>query len=95
MVYVTLILTFATGGRLATTIDHLIVQVFVFGLFVMQLAVMLFLPADGNLLLAHDPWPGVEFANGVQLPSNEPGLGVRALAGVGGADGGSAPEGTV
>jgi L-Ala-D/L-Glu epimerase / N-acetyl-D-glutamate racemase len=32
---------------------------------------------DGNLLLAHDPWPGVEFANGVQLPSNEPGLGVR------------------
>ena len=32
---------------------------------------------DGNLLLAHDPWPGVEFAGGVQLPSNEPGLGVR------------------
>ena len=32
---------------------------------------------DGNLLLAHDPWPGVEFTNGVQLPSNEPGLGVR------------------
>lgn len=35
---------------------------------------------DGNLLLAHDPWPGVEFANGVQLPSEEPGLGVRAEA---------------
>ena len=32
---------------------------------------------DGNLLLAHDPWPGVEFTDGVQLPSNEPGLGVR------------------
>jgi L-Ala-D/L-Glu epimerase len=32
---------------------------------------------DGNLLLAHDPWPGVEFADGVQLPSSEPGLGVR------------------
>jgi L-alanine-DL-glutamate epimerase-like enolase superfamily enzyme len=32
---------------------------------------------DGNLLLADDPWPGVEFVNGVQLPSNEPGLGVR------------------
>jgi L-Ala-D/L-Glu epimerase / N-acetyl-D-glutamate racemase len=32
---------------------------------------------DGNLLLAHDPWPGVEFRSGVQLPSNEPGLGVR------------------
>jgi L-alanine-DL-glutamate epimerase-like enolase superfamily enzyme len=32
---------------------------------------------DGNLLLAHDPWPGVEFGDGVQLPANEPGLGVR------------------
>jgi L-Ala-D/L-Glu epimerase len=32
---------------------------------------------DGNLLLAHDPWPGVEFRDGKQLPANEPGLGVR------------------
>jgi L-alanine-DL-glutamate epimerase-like enolase superfamily enzyme len=32
---------------------------------------------DGNLLLRHDPWPGVELVDGVQLPSNEPGLGVR------------------
>ena len=32
---------------------------------------------DGNLLLARDPWPGVEFREGVQLPSTEPGLGVR------------------
>jgi L-alanine-DL-glutamate epimerase-like enolase superfamily enzyme len=32
---------------------------------------------DGNLLLGDDPWPGVEFVDGVQLPSNEPGLGVR------------------
>jgi L-alanine-DL-glutamate epimerase-like enolase superfamily enzyme len=32
---------------------------------------------DGNLLLAHDPWPGVEFVDGVQLPATEPGLGVR------------------
>jgi L-alanine-DL-glutamate epimerase-like enolase superfamily enzyme len=32
---------------------------------------------DGNLLLAQDPWPGVELVDGVQLPSNEPGLGVR------------------
>jgi L-alanine-DL-glutamate epimerase-like enolase superfamily enzyme len=31
---------------------------------------------DGNLLLAQDPWPGVEFSDGVQLPSTEPGLGV-------------------
>ena len=32
---------------------------------------------DGNLLLAHDPWPGVAFRHGVQRPSEEPGLGVR------------------
>jgi len=32
---------------------------------------------DGNLLLARDPWPGVEFRDGVQVPSDEPGLGVR------------------
>ena len=31
---------------------------------------------DGNLLLAEDPWPGVEFVDGIQLPSNAPGLGV-------------------
>lgn len=33
---------------------------------------------DGNLLLAQDPWPGVAFAHGVQLPSDRPGLGVEA-----------------
>jgi L-alanine-DL-glutamate epimerase-like enolase superfamily enzyme len=32
---------------------------------------------DGNLLLAHDPWPGVELRDGVQVPADEPGLGVR------------------
>jgi L-Ala-D/L-Glu epimerase len=32
---------------------------------------------DGNLLLAADPWPGVEFVDGVQRPSNLPGLGVE------------------
>jgi len=32
---------------------------------------------DGNLLLAHDPWPGVEFADGIQVPADAPGLGVR------------------
>src|SRR3954463_6527059 len=31
---------------------------------------------DGNLLLAEDPWPGVDLVDGVQLPSNAPGLGV-------------------
>jgi L-alanine-DL-glutamate epimerase-like enolase superfamily enzyme len=33
---------------------------------------------DGNLLLSEDPWPGVAFENGVQVPSDDPGLGVRA-----------------
>jgi L-Ala-D/L-Glu epimerase len=32
---------------------------------------------DGNLLLAYDPWPGVEFRDGIQVPADEPGLGVR------------------
>jgi L-alanine-DL-glutamate epimerase-like enolase superfamily enzyme len=31
---------------------------------------------DGNVLLAEDPWPGVELRDGVQLPSDRPGLGV-------------------
>jgi len=31
---------------------------------------------DGNLLLAEDPWPGVALVDGVQLPSDAPGLGV-------------------
>jgi len=35
---------------------------------------------DGNLLLADDPWPGVEFADGVQRPADRPGLGVAAAA---------------
>jgi L-alanine-DL-glutamate epimerase-like enolase superfamily enzyme len=35
---------------------------------------------DGNLLLAEDPWPGVEFAGGVQRPSARPGLGVVRAA---------------
>jgi L-alanine-DL-glutamate epimerase-like enolase superfamily enzyme len=32
---------------------------------------------DGNLLLAGDPWPGVRLVDGVQLPSESPGLGVE------------------
>jgi L-alanine-DL-glutamate epimerase-like enolase superfamily enzyme len=35
---------------------------------------------DGNLLLAEDPWPGVAFEDGVQLPSDRPGLGVERQA---------------
>ena len=34
---------------------------------------------DGNILIAHDPWPGVAFVDGVQLPSDQPGLGVRQV----------------
>ena len=33
---------------------------------------------DGNLLIAQDPWPGVDFVDGVQTPSEAPGLGVRS-----------------
>jgi L-alanine-DL-glutamate epimerase-like enolase superfamily enzyme len=35
---------------------------------------------DGNLLLAEDPWPGVAFVDGVQTPSEAPGLGVAPHA---------------
>jgi L-alanine-DL-glutamate epimerase-like enolase superfamily enzyme len=35
------------------------------------------LDLDGNLLIAEDPWPGVEFVDGVQLPSEQAGLGVH------------------
>jgi L-alanine-DL-glutamate epimerase-like enolase superfamily enzyme len=35
---------------------------------------------DGNLLLAEDPWPGVELVDGVQLPPDAPGLGVHEAA---------------
>lgn len=52
---------------------------------------------DGNLLLAHDPWPGVELVDGVQLPSLEPGLGVHpsALWGAAGQGGERAARSTV
>jgi L-alanine-DL-glutamate epimerase-like enolase superfamily enzyme len=32
---------------------------------------------DGNLLLAEDPCPGVELVDGLQVPSDRPGLGVH------------------
>jgi len=31
---------------------------------------------DGNILIARDPWRGVQLSDGVQLPSDQPGLGV-------------------
>ncbi len=37
-----------------------------------------FVDLDGNLLLREDPWPGVEFVDGRQLPPDQPGLGVSA-----------------
>jgi L-alanine-DL-glutamate epimerase-like enolase superfamily enzyme len=37
-----------------------------------------FIDLDGNLLLAEDPWPGVELRDGAQLPPDKPGLGVEA-----------------
>src|SRR3954468_2500520 len=48
--FVTLILTFVTGGRLTTRIARLLGGTFVFALLVLQFAVMLFLPPEGNLL---------------------------------------------
>jgi L-alanine-DL-glutamate epimerase-like enolase superfamily enzyme len=48
---------------------------------------------DGNLLLAEDPRPCVEFVDGVQLPSTAPGLGARSRSGL--VADGSGPEGTV
>ena len=36
---------------------------------------------DGNLLLADDPWRGVELEDGVQMPSHSPGLGVTRREG--------------
>jgi L-Ala-D/L-Glu epimerase / N-acetyl-D-glutamate racemase len=38
---------------------------------------------DGNLLLAHDPWPGVPFVDGAQLPPDQPGLGVHEVPAAG------------
>src|SRR4051794_38954213 len=52
--YAALILSFVTGGRLTTKLDVLLVETFVVGLFVVQFAVLLFLPDEQNLLVA---WP--------------------------------------
>src|SRR5215208_2110688 len=58
--YAALILSFVTGGRLTTRIDLVLVEAFVFGLLVMQFAVQLFLPDQGNLLLV---WPDAGVAD--------------------------------
>src|SRR5688572_22297431 len=48
--YVALLLTFMTGGRLEARVDRLLVGVFTFTLLVLQLAWMLFLEQESNLL---------------------------------------------
>jgi signal transduction histidine kinase len=58
--YAALILSFVTGGRLATRIDVLLVDAFVFGLLVLQFAVQLFLPDERNLLVV---WPDAGVAS--------------------------------
>src|SRR5688572_20914657 len=50
VLFVTLILSFVTGGRLTSAVDLVLVGAFVFGLLILQLALMLFLPDDSNLL---------------------------------------------
>src|SRR3954469_25533607 len=58
--YAALILSFVTGGRLTTRIDVVLVDAFIFGLLVLQFAVLLFLPDEHNLLLV---WPHAGIAN--------------------------------
>jgi len=60
VLYATLILSFATGGRLASRFDMVIVEAYFLGLFVMQFALLLFLPDERNLLLV---WPHADVAN--------------------------------
>jgi signal transduction histidine kinase len=60
MVYAALILSFVTGGRLTSPIDVALVQAFFAGLFVMQVAVQLFLPGHDNLLVV---WPDAGIAD--------------------------------
>src|SRR5215213_6567350 len=58
--FVTLILSFGTGGRLASTVDVVLVWTFFAALFVLQFVVMLFLEGEDNLLLV---WPDADVAD--------------------------------
>jgi signal transduction histidine kinase len=51
LAFVTLILSFVTGGRLVSAVDRVLVGMFFVGLFVLQFATMLFLEVEDNLLL--------------------------------------------
>jgi signal transduction histidine kinase len=61
--FATLILSFVTGGRLTSTLDAAIVETFVFGLLVLQFAVLLFLPDARNLLAV---WPDAGTADAIR-----------------------------
>src|SRR3954466_7523864 len=86
--YAALILSFVTGGRLATRIDVLLVDAFVFGLLVLQFAVQLFLPDERNLLLL---WPDAGVASAL-LKLQWAELAIASL-GVGGAPAHRSPGG--
>ena len=58
--FVVLILSFVTGGRLQSTVDFVLAGAFFVGLFVLPLALMLFLEHEDNLLLV---WPDAEIAS--------------------------------
>src|SRR4051794_40830857 len=60
VVFIALYLTFVTGGRLASTVDFVLVAVVFVGIFVAQFAVLLFLPDPGNLLRV---WPDAGIAS--------------------------------
>jgi signal transduction histidine kinase len=51
VLFVALFLSFVTGGRLTTTLDVILVGTFLFDLLVLPFAMLLFLPAEDNLLL--------------------------------------------
>src|SRR3954463_9240502 len=74
--YAALILSFVTGGRLTTRVARLPVEALVFGLFVFQVAVLLFLPDERNLLLV---WPHAGVADALTRLQ----FGVLAVASLG------------
>jgi signal transduction histidine kinase len=51
IVYAALILSFVSGGRLVSTVDRVLVGLFVFALVLLQFALMLFMDHEDNLLL--------------------------------------------
>src|SRR5262245_61322094 len=58
--FVTLLLTYVTGGRLASTVDRGLVWLFITPLVILEFIWLLFLEEDGNLLTA---FPNEDIAN--------------------------------